>query len=468
MKNHKGKVHFVGIGGSGMSAAAMIAKSQGYEVTGCDLQEKTAYSEEFKDSGIQVLTGHDKEHIKDADLVAVTPAVFFQNQNHPEISEAKKEGKLLTWEKFLGGQLQFGKKVVCIAGTHGKSTMSALAGLIFEKAKLDPSVMVGGTLKEWKANFRSGSGKYFITEADEFFDSFLNYSPEIIVLNNIEFDHPDYFKDESEVTKSFEKFIERLKGEKTLIFNQDSEGIKKLFSSIGEDKLSKIKLVGYSAFDPVVSVKNSFRAKDVVFGKKSTDFLAVNNQSGYKENFSTLLPGKFSVSNVLGIIALSQVAGIESKHIKEVLTSFNGIGRRMELITEKKGIAVYDDYAHHPTAIKETLHGLRQKYPKNKIWVIVEPHTFSRTKALLSLYKDSFTDADEVIIAPIFKSRDKEDFGVNGEDIVSVSGAKSVRYLDTFDKIAEEIGRNVVKGDVVIVMGAGLSYKLARLVADKI
>jgi UDP-N-acetylmuramate--alanine ligase len=439
------RIHFVGIGGSGLSGVAGIAKAQGYEISGCDLNINTPYIDELKSQGVKIFQGQSENHIDNADLVVVSPAVFFQKDLHPEVLFAKKQGKLLTAREFESQYLQKDKKIICIAGTHGKSTTTAMAGLLFEKANLDPTVMIGANVKEWNGNFRTGAGDVYISEADEFYDSFLSYSPDVIILNNIEFDHPDYFKNEEQMFESFARFVKKLKGNKILIYNEDDFGIKKLFKLLGKEFLRSINLHPYSSV-----------GKNIKLHENETQF----ETNG--EIYKLKIPGEFNVNNALGVISLGEIFNISTKMIKNSLENFSGIGRRLELIGERNNIKVYDDYAHHPTAIKKTLKALRQKYPKNKIFAVVEPHTFSRTKALLPLYKNAFIDADNVVITPIYKSRDTEDFGINGENIVKVSEHISIRYVDNFKVIITFIKESVKPSDIVIVMGAGESYKLAR------
>jgi UDP-N-acetylmuramate-alanine ligase len=182
------KVHFMGIGGSGMSGAALLAHSHGYQVTGCDLERQTDYLNQVKEAGIVVFKGHDEKHLKDVDILVASPAVIFQKVRHIEYESAVGKMPVMTWEKFLGERLQRNKKVISVAGTHGKSTTTAMAASLFEQAGEDPEVMVGAKVRKWNRSYRVGSGKYFIVEADEFFDNFLNYSSETIILNNIEFD----------------------------------------------------------------------------------------------------------------------------------------------------------------------------------------------------------------------------------------------------------------------------------------
>ena len=382
----------MGVGGSGMAGISFLASKMGYEVTGCDLERE----------------GHDVSHLKNTDLLVVTPAVFYQSAKHPELVEGEKRGIVLTWEKFLGKYLHKGKRVICIAGTHGKSTTTAMVGKLLEDAGLDPLVNLGANYKRWGGGARFGKGDYFVTEADEFFDNFLNYHPEIIILNNVEFDHPDYFKSEKQMLDSYKKFMENLKGKKILITQKDS-------------------------------LHKKFNLK--VFGE--------HNQKN--ANMAYLLGKKL---------------GIKEKTIIKSLESFPGIERRMELISNTNGVKVYNDYAHHPTAIKATLVALREKYSKKRIWAIVEPHGYDRTHALLKNYKGVFQSADKVIIGPIFRARDSETFGITPKSVAEASGHLDILTANSMDQIVEIIKNGVKKGDVILVMGAGKSYLWAKEICN--
>lgn len=415
------KLHFMGIGGSGMSGVAYLAEKMGFKVTGCDLEENTAYKK-------GIFKGHDPKHLEGVDLLVVSPAIYYQNKNNPELLEGEKINIVVTWEEFLGKYLSKNKKTICVAGTHGKSTTAAMVGKLLYDAEMDPSVIVGAKIPQWNGNARFGNGKYIVIEADEFNDNFLHYSPEIIILNNIEFDHPDYFGSVEDVFLSFKKFTSNLTGEKILIYNADSEGVQKLLTNIDT---SNIQLIPYSL-------------------KKA------------KINFSLKVPGSHNISNALGVIELGEVLGIPVDLIKESIEDFTGIGRRMELISGPSDVKVYDDYAHHPTAIKATLEALREVYPKAKIWAIDEPHGFARTKALLSLYKGCFDNADEVMIGPIFKARDSENFGMTPEIVAKESNHPRAKGFESFELIKEILEKEIKHGDVIIVMGAGKSYLWAR------
>ncbi len=406
-----------------MAGVAKLAEKIGYIVTGCDLEENTAYAK-------NVFKGHSPEHLKGIDLLVVSPAVYFQNNKSHELLAGEKKGIVVTWQEFLGKVLLKDKKVIAIAGTHGKSTTTAMAGKLLIDAGLDPIVVVGAFVPEWEENFRFGKGEWAIVEADEFNNNFLNYNPYIEVINNIEFDHPDYFKSEEDVKKSFIKFLDRMKADGTLIINWNDGGIQRLLL----DKMDPQK---------VESFKESRKFKLKVFG--------LHNQA-----------------NAMMVFKLGRHLGIPEETIIKSLESFKGIGRRMELITDKNGTKVYDDYAHHPTAIKTTLAGLREKYPKAKILAIVEPHGYKRTKALMPRYKGVFDSIDKVIVGPIFPARDKVDELITPQKVAEISGHKNAAGLDGFLQIIKNTKPEIKNYNVIVVMGAGKSYLWAEEIAKMV
>jgi len=391
------KLHFVGIGGSGISGVAKLAQNSGYEISGCDIEKSTAYSK-------NIFQGHDVNHLKGIDLVVVSPAVFYSEKRIDEVEEARKQKKLMTWEDFLGNILLKDKKVICIAGTHGKSTTTAMAGKLLIDAGFDPIVVVGANVPEWERNSHFGKGEYAVIEADEFNNNFLNYHPEIAIINNIEFDHPDFFKNEDEVRESFEKFTQNLVGPKILVTEKDS----------------------------------------------------------LKRKFNLKVLGEHNQKNANMVYILGKKLGIKDEVIIKSLESFEGIGRRLELIADRNGVKVYDDYAHHPTAIETTLEGLRDIDIEGKMWVIIEPHGFNRSRALLSKYKTAFHEADRVLIGPIFPARDKETFEMTPQIIAKVGGAEG---FDSFEDIKKILQKEIKSGDIIVVMGAGKSYLWAREIA---
>lgn len=285
-----------------------------------------------------------------------------------------------------------------------------MIGKVLIDAGFDPTVLVGAKVSEWNGNARFGKGDYFILEADEFNNNFLFYHPDIIVLNNIEFDHPDFFKNEKEVEESFNKFIKNLKGEKTLITSKDS----------------------------------------------------------LNKHFDLKVFGEHNQKNANMTYVLGKKLGIRDEMIIKSLESFSGIERRMQLIADKNGIKVYDDYAHHPTAIKTTLEGVRSRYPEAKILVIDEPHGYKRTKTLLSKYKGVFDSADKAIVGPIFAARDAIDPSITSQEVAGASGHKNIEAFSDYEELIRNLKLEIRNSDyeVIVVMGAGKSYLWTRKIAE--
>lgn len=411
-------VHFMGIGGSGVSGVAQIARAYGYEVSGCDL--KTG--------------GHDAKHLEGVDILAVTPAVFFQSSQHSELQTAKQKNILMTWQEFMSKYLHKNKFVICVAGTHGKSTITAMVGQLLEKAGLDPTVEVGATVPVWHSNVRVGQSKYFISEADEYYHNFLHYHPDVVILNNIEMDHPEYFKTFDNVLQAFVDFVKNIKPGGTLIYNSDSSGVQELLLKIGKYNLD-LKLVPFSL---------AKFPSDLVLG----------------------VPGNHNKSNALGVIKLTNILNIDYELTNQLLTNFTGIGRRLEELGTKNKITVIDDYANHPTAFAANILAVKEKYPDRRIWCVIEPHTFSRLRAVMSEIPKSLEKADAVIITKVFVSREKDPGDFSGADIAKV--IPHSRYIPEFIDVVKTLSFETKPGDIILVMGSGNSYKLSRQILESL
>ena len=439
----------MGIGGSGISAVAQIAYHQGFIVSGCDQQTDTPYITKVKKLGIPVFSGHDPKHLNGVDILAVSPAVFYQSAQHPELTKGQRKKILMTWQEFLGKYLHNDKFLICIAGTHGKSTTTTLAGLLLENAGLDPTVEVGATVPDWHSNIRLGKGKYFISEADEFYNNFLHYHPHILIITSLEMDHPDFFPTKSKLLNSFKKLVLNLQPPKILIINTN-----------------------FSWSNDLLKVLNTNRTKVIKY-----DLGHVNeiSQTPTKTTFTYLrrqyalsIPGKHNISNSLGVIQLGRVLKIPHRVIARTLKSFQGIGRRMEIVGQKRGVTVLDDYAVHPTAYFAALSALKQKYPHRRIWAIIEPHTFSRNQVLLPQFAHALDLADQVIISQIFASREKDPGNFSGADIATTTKHPHARYIPDFDNIAKTISLEAKSKDIVVIFGAGNSHQLSRQILDSL
>ncbi|MEX0621739.1 MAG: cyanophycin synthetase [Candidatus Woykebacteria bacterium] len=417
------RIHFMGVGGAGCSAAFAIAKHVGFQVSGCDKEKGSPYLD--KTLSKFVLTGHSPEHINGIDLLVYSPAIPSFDQNNEELSAAQKRGiKAVAWDEFVADELVKNKFVIAIAGTHGKGTVTAMVGVILEKAGLDPNCLIGAVVDDWGRNWRLGDSKYFVIEADEYSEKLLRFKPKIAAITNIEFDHPEYFKDFGKMKKVFEKFVTNLDKDSSLVIGP-----------------------GVNLISP-----------------KGRTINVVNPVS-----FNLKMVGRFNKMNAAIATAAAKVVGIGEEQSRKTLEKFNGLGRRFEFVGEEKGVLVFDDYAHHPTAISETLKAAREKFPTKKIWLVFQPHLFSRTKALFDDFVDSFSNylVNQVLITDIFGSREKDTGEVSSVDLVKAIG-ENAKYIPTLEEAATYIVKEVSVGDVVITMGAGDIYKLPDRLLEKL
>jgi UDP-N-acetylmuramate--alanine ligase len=458
----------MGIGGSGMAPIAVIAKRSGFDVSGCDCNETSYYSGALRESEIDIKMGHSCEHLEGVDILAVTPAVFDINPNHPEIVEGRKRNMLMTWQEFMGKYLQKDKFLVAVAGTHGKSTTTVLMGLALEAGGLDPIVEAGTIYRPWGGGFRISESKYFVCEADEFNCNFLNYSPSLIIINNIEMDHPEFFKDFTEFKAAFKKFISNMKHPATLVVNEESEGIRDVLIEMGNWLQEKnVKVIGYylkQRFDFPFSAEytgeiNSFTEDGVGFDVYGPSF---------KDSFKISLLGAHNVSNSLGVLSAAIELGVNLETLKVVFQRYKGIGRRTELVDEVNGIKVFDDYGHHPTAIAAVLETLRTTYPDKKVYAIVEPHQISRLKLFPKELIAALNKADEAIVTKAYVGREinKNLEPVDMNSIISKVDAGKASYIEDFNNVADTISLKARQGDIIIVFGAGNSHKLTKLIVE--
>ncbi len=468
-------IHFMGIAGSGISAAALIAQAQGYQVSGCDLEPKSYYSKQLTKKKIKIFSGHSPRHLKGVDFLVITPAVLGVEPPHPEIIEAKKKMPVMTWQEFMGKFLQKGKFIIAVAGTHGKGTTTAMAGLVLEKAGLKPTVEVGGLVPQWQANALVGKSRYFVCEADEFNHNFLHYSPSIIIINNIEMDHPEFFKDFKAFLNSFQQFICQQVKPKILIVNLDNTGVRQLLIKNQAYLIkSRFQVIGYrlgARFN--FPLENEYQATVKDLGERSSLFgvsfrSGVSQKVAVEELFRLRLPGIHNISNGLGVIALARCLNLDFKHVRKVFENFMGIGRRLELLGQARGIKVLDDYGYHPTAIRASLKAVKQKYSPQRVWAIFEPHQYSRVTLFQKEFIKALAIADRIIVTKIFPGREKQPKGVTGELLIKGLKPTRAKYIKDFEKVAQSVAREAREGDVIIVFGAGKSYQLSQMILDEL
>ncbi|MBI9014685.1 MAG: UDP-N-acetylmuramate--L-alanine ligase [Clostridiales bacterium] len=460
-------VHFMGIGGSGIASIAVISKKYGFIVTGCDYND-TSYCDILRNNEIDIELGHDVSHLEDVDILAVSPAVFDINPNHPEVIEGRKRGILMTWQSFMGKYLQNDKFVIAVAGTHGKSTTTVLTGLTLEAGGLDPMVEAGTIYRPWGGGFRLSDSKYFVCEADEFNCNFLNYTPSLIIINNIEMDHPEFFSDFTEFKDAFKKFICNMKLPGILVVNEESEGIREVLIEMKEWlQENPIKVIGYY-------VKEKF---DFPFNLEYKGEINTVDEDGVEFNvigkniiadFKLGLLGEHNVSNALGVLCAGIELDVNLETLQEVFQKYKGVGRRTELIEEIDGIKVFDDYGHHPTAIAAVLDTLKRIYPNQKIYAVVEPHQISRLKLFPNEFIRALNKADEAIVTKSYIGREinKHLEPVDMDALIGKVESNKACYIEDFNEIAEIISLKARTGDIIIVFGAGNSYKLTGLIVE--
>jgi UDP-N-acetylmuramate--alanine ligase len=457
------RIHVIGIAGSGAAGTAVLLQAAGAMVDGCDVDAPSPYTPALDAAGIRYAVGHDPAHLAGVDRVAITPALRAV-PDHVELLAAEEAGlPVVTWQALLGELMASqGRLGLAVAGTHGKSTTTALLGHLLSVAGLDPTVEVGAFVTAWGASARVGEGAPLLVEADEFGDNFLNYHPAAAIITTIEMDHPDYFADRAAVLDSFERFVRgmlpdaRLGGRLLLAVGEDP-GVEELLARLPD---WEGRVLRYGPEGTVV-------ATDVRLEASGTSFRL------FEHPFEMSLAGEHNVLNATAALALAREVGASLEALADGLRTFAGAGRRMELIADTAGVTVYDDYGHHPTEVRATLAAARQKIGARRLWAVFEPHMYSRTALLFDEFAGAFGDADEVMIVDIFPSRDSEEAlrATSAEALADaverVSAVPTIAVGDV-DATTDYLVDHVADGDAVLVMGAGKSYRIARDLAMRL
>ena len=458
------KIHMIGIGGVSMSGIALILKKDGFEVSGSD-KNYGDMIDILEKNDIHVYIGSNADLVKDADIVVYTSAI---NQHDPEFVRAKSLG-IPTYEraKFLGLLLSSYKRPICICGTHGKTTTTSMISSIFIDANMDPNVQVGSKYEKLNnSNYRLGNSEYFILEACEYVDSFLNFPHHCATVLNIEAEHLDYFSDIEDIKKSFKKFILMLPENGILVINQDDTHCMEVLDDCIDDLQKKsVRIFKFSLSDPDAYIYAKNFSCNI---KGFYSFDVTDPRNGKTYNFYLTVPGIHNVYDALAAITTSLAYGIKFEDMQKSLSKFCGAKRRFEF---KKTIApnveLYDDYAHHPTEIKATLAAAKQK-EHNKIIAAFQPHTFSRTKELLTDFSHAFKDADVVLLMDIYAAREKDDGTISSRDIEKLINKENKKafYTQNLEKTAQKIKEIIEPGDIVLSIGAGTITHLADYFDD--
>ncbi len=444
------RVHFVGIGGSGMSPLAEILHSLGYVLSGSDVNESDNLAR-IRRLGIPVYMPQKAENLGDAELVIYTSAVSADN---PELVEANRRGIPLMERAVLLGRLsrQF-KTTVAVAGTHGKTTTSSMLSQILLQANVDPSVFIGGRLPLIDANGKAGNSDVFVCEACEFQDHYLQMTPAISIILNVDADHLDYFGDLNGVIASFRQFATQTTG--TLIVNADDPE-----TLAAVQNLTHADIVTYGA-----DIQNEWSAQNITVHDGAYGQYDLYHRGKFVTPVTLGVPGRHNVFNSLAVAAAAHLCGVSYEAIADGIAAFGGAGRRFEKLGTVAGITFVDDYAHHPTEIAATL-GAAMALGHRKVWAIFQPFTFSRTARHLEEFAEALSAADEVIVSDIMGSREQNEWNVSSKQITDrIDGA---HYLPTFEDITAFVVQHAEEGDLVLTMGGGDVYKCARMIKARL
>lgn len=452
MKHKVKHVHFVGIGGSGMSGIAEVMLNLGFEVSGSDIVDGPAI-QRLRMLGAKVHVGHAGANVSGANAVVTSTAV---KPDNPEVAAARNRRIPVVPRAMMLAELMRLKQGIAIAGTHGKTTTTAMTAWVLHELGRDPSFIIGGVMNNLGVNAHAGKGNAFVIEADEYDNMFLGLKPQIAVVTSLEHDHPDMFPTLEAMYASFEKFVDLLPEDGTLIICAEDAGAAALIPHVRQKGINHIAY--YIQNEMTISSPYWVMARAVKANKRGGfDFVVSSNLSGVgldSVEVSLQVPGRHNVRNALAVFAIADFLGMPREGTAKALGKFTGTGRRFQLRGEANGISVYDDYAHHPTEIKATLEGARARFPDRKIWAVWQPHTYSRTQTLFLDFTRAFKDADEVIVTEVYAAREpKQEF--TSAEVVSAMPHRAARFIATLPEVTSHLLRNLKPGDVVIVMSAG-------------
>ena len=447
IKNSK-RIHFIGIGGSGMCPLAEILHSQGHYLTGSDNNESDTLNR-IRALGIPVTMGQKAENVEGADMVVYTAALLPDN---PELVAAKESG-IPTFErsKLFGYFTRNYNNCIGICGTHGKTTVTSMLTHILIDNDFDPSAIIGGKLPLTGTNGRVGKSDILVCEACEYKDTFLDLTPDVSVILNIDRDHMEYFKTLENLEASFRKFADL--STKCVIYNGDDKNTLDTLKGI-EGK----KLISFGTADSC-----NYVAKNISYANGAFPCYDLYIDGEYKIKIELSVPGEHNVLNSLAAIATAMYCRATVEQCKESLLTFSGAGRRFEFLGTYNGADIVDDYAHHPAEIEVTLSAAK-KMSYKRVWAVFQPFTFSRTKMHLEAFAKALSIADNVVMTEIMGSREINTYGITTQDLADeIPGSV---WFDTFDKVADYLKANIDEGDLVLTLGCGDVYKIAKIILD--
>ena len=454
--NTPANLHFTGIGGISMSALAEIMISRGFTVTGSDSHE-SKITDHLESLGAKIFYNQVAGNISsDIDVLIYTAAI---KQDNPELVKAKELGiPLLTRAEFLGQIMLNYPMAIGVSGTHGKTTTTSMLSQIMLEANTDPTILVGGIMPAIHGNTRVGHSDKLITEACEYTNSFLSFKPNMAIILNVAADHLDFFKDLDDIRHSFRKFAELVPNDGFLVINSDIDNLEYFTDGL------KCKVITVGS-DPAKSDYSATNIEFDQFAKGSYD-LVVNGEKSF--HVALNVTGEHNIYNSLAAIAAAHAMGISDENIKAGLTQYGGTDRRFQYKGKVGDVTIIDDYAHHPDEITATIKTAKH-YPHKKMWVVFQPHTYSRTKSLLPEFGKALKEADAVVLADIYAAREKDTLGVSSLDVkkeIEKYGTE-VHYYPSFSEIENFLLESCSPGDLLITMGAGDVVKIGEHLLGK-
>lgn len=436
------RYHFIGIGGIGMSALARILLARHLPVSGSDLQA-SAITAELASLGAAITIGHRPEALEGATHVVISDAI---HEDNPELIAARQRGLPILRRSQLLGELMAGSRGIAISGTHGKTTLTAMVGAILVEAGMDPTVVVGGIYPPLGGNARIGRGAWFVTEACEAYESYLDLSPDIAVITNIEADHLDHHGTEGRLRQSFARFLGRLRPGGAAVLCADRPELTEIAAGLDREVI-------WYGFSPQAQVRGEEAS---CAGLAARCRLRIDGQD--RGELRVSVPGMHNLLNALGAVATARRAGASLEAALQALSSFSGAERRFQVVADTAGITVIDDYAHHPTEIAATIATARQAFPGRRLFAVFQPHLYSRTRDLADGFAEALAQADVVALVHIYPAREAPIPGVTISllaDLLSQRHAKDVPWQLEKKEVAESLLPHLRPGDVVLIMGAG-------------
>ena len=448
----------IGVGGAGMSALARLYLEQGLRVAGSD-QVASKTLEDLQALGAQVYPGSAPDRVAEADLLVYSSAI---PDSDPELSAARARGVRAVKHAVALGELFNAKRGIAVAGTHGKTTTTSMLSLILERAGLEPSFHVGGELIDLGTSARWGRGDWFVIEADEFDRRFLEYDPEIAVINNVEPDHFECYGTYEKMREAFHDFLQRLQpGGTAVVWGEDA----RLTDLVAEVRPPRVARFGVG----VIGTEWDVTATEVVLEPEGARFSA--HAGAERAPIELAVPGVHNVRNALGALTAARLVGVSLADAAHTLGQFHGARRRLQLLADHAGVRVFDDYAHHPTAVRLMLEALRRQVPPNgRLWAIFQPHLRTRTEELFDEFAVAFAGADVVVLADVYSPKGREPEGDyrGSTELVAALDHPNARHVPTLEDIRGLLRRELRAGDLALIMGAGTIERLAQEVAEDV